>query len=456
MKSILNLFPILVLISFSLLISSCGDEDECTTTCPAGQVLTAVCTCVETNVVNCAGITCPAGQILTADCDCIDEVVETEVIVTTNVTENTTWTADKCWILGGRIAVTSGATLTIEPGTIIKGQAGAEENATALVVARGGKIMAEGTAAAPIIFTSIADEIQSGEVKSPNLDPNINGLWGGVIVLGNAPISADAVSVQIEGIPPSDQNGLYGGTDAADNSGVMTYVSIRHGGTDIGEGNEINGLTLGGVGTGTVIDHVEVVSNVDDGIEFFGGSVNCTNLIVYNQGDDAFDADQAYTGTVDNFVGIAGPESDHSLEFDGPEGAGTGTYTFRNGSLKGWNDGGTDGGEYADMRDDVTCNIENCYFFNYSENSDFELDGDPESINYTEGSIVFTGLQFNTSHLTDGKLLVSDIFVDKGSLDAFSTKPADATNVSSGTVGATITEFASWTMVDAEGLLTGF
>ena len=162
----------------------------------------------------------------------------------------------------------------------------------------------------------------------------------------------------------------------------------------------MNGLTLGGVGSETVVDHIEVVSNVDDGIEFFGGTVNCTNLLVFNQGDDAFDADQAYQGTVDNFIGIAGPESDHSLEFDGPEGSNLGTYTFINGSLKGWNDRGTGGGEYADMRAVVTCVIENCYFFNYSNTSDFELDGDPESMNYIDGTIVFRNLEFNTSHLT--------------------------------------------------------
>jgi len=429
MKSILNLFTILVLIT--TLISSCGDDD-CSIICPAGEILTIDCTCVSVG-----------GE-------------ETSENVTSNITSNTTWTSDKNWILKGRITVESGATLTIQAGTIIKGEAGAEENATALIIARGGKIMAEGTRELPIIFTSVADQIESGEVQSPNLDKSLNGLWGGVIILGNAPISADAASVQIEGIPPSDQNGLYGGTDASDNSGVLRYVSIRHGGTDIGEGNEINGLTLGGVGSGTVIDFVEVASNVDDGIEFFGGTVNCTNLLVYNQGDDAFDADQAYAGTVDNFIGIAGSESDHSLEFDGPEGSGTGTYTFRNGSLKGWNDAGTGGGEYADMRDAVTCNIESCYFFNYSNDSDFELSGDPESINYTNGSIVFADLEFNTSHLTEGNLQVTDIFVDKGTLNAFSANPASATIVTTPTVGADVTVFSSWTLADAEGLLTGF
>ena len=202
--------------------------------------------------------------------------------VSANITSDTTWTNDVVWVLGGRIAVEDGATLTIQEGTVIKGEAGTGPNATALLIARGGTLNANGTAARPIIFTSVADEITpadvaAGEFESPNLDPDFNGLWGGLLVLGRATISApnDATEVQIEGIPTSDPNGLYGGTVDNDNSGTITYISIRHGGSNIGEGNEINGLTLGGVGTGTTINHVEVVANQDDGIEWFGGTVRC-------------------------------------------------------------------------------------------------------------------------------------------------------------------------------------
>ncbi|MCB0631066.1 MAG: hypothetical protein R2824_28555 [Saprospiraceae bacterium] len=263
-----------------------------------------------------------------------------EILLTSNITADATWTADKTYILGGRITVVDGVTLTIEPGTVIKGQAGAAANATALLIARGGTIMAEGTAELPIIFTSVADEITgediaAGNYASPNLDPVINGLWGGVIILGKAPISAsndndeDVSEVQIEGIPTSDTNGLYGGDDPADNSGVFKYVSIRHGGTNIGSGNEINGLSLGGVGSGTVIDNVEIVSNQDDAIEFFGGTVNVTNLISWNVGDDGVDTDQAWAGTLDNFVVIA--PAGHCFELDGPEGTAHGSHTIKNG-----------------------------------------------------------------------------------------------------------------------------
>jgi len=118
--------------------------------------------------------------------------IEDGILTTANISENTTWETGNVYILKSRIAVLSGVTLTIQPGVIVKGEAGTGANATALIIARGGKIMAEGTATSPIIFTSIADEIMPGEVASPNLDPELNGLWGGLIVLGNAPISADA------------------------------------------------------------------------------------------------------------------------------------------------------------------------------------------------------------------------------------------------------------------------
>jgi len=263
-------------------------------------------------------------------------------IISENITANETWYADTVYQLGGRITVTSGATLTIEPGTVIKGEAGTGANATALLIARGAKLMAEGTASMPIIFTTVADEItheqlMTGDFKSPNLDATVNGLWGGVIVLGNAKISAsnasgDVSEVQIEGIPTSDANGLYGGSDDADNSGVIKYVSIRHGGANIGSGNEINGLTLGGVGSGTTIENVEVVSNQDDGIEWFGGTVSVTNVVVWNAGDDAIDTDQSWGGTLDNFVVIT--PSDRPFELDGPEGTYEASHTIKNGNVQ--------------------------------------------------------------------------------------------------------------------------
>ena len=236
------------------------------------------------------------------------------------ISSDLTLTNDNVWYLVGRTSVTNGTTLTIEPGTIIKGNQGTGTNAACLIIARGAKIIAQGTPQQPIIFTSVADNIEVGQSSGTSLGETINGLWGGLIILGNAPISADAQSVQIEGIPASDNNGLYGGTNENDNSGILNYVSIRHGGANIGEGNEINGLTLGGVGSGTIINNIEVFANQDDGIEWFGGNVNVSNVLVWNVGDDCVDIDQAYGGTINNVLIVPGLTTDHVLEIDGGEG----------------------------------------------------------------------------------------------------------------------------------------
>ncbi len=319
-----------------------------------------------------------------------------EVVLTSNITQNTTWASDKVYVLGGRITVVSGVTLTIEPGTIIKGQAGTGANATALLVARGGKLMAEGTADAPIIFTSVADEISPEDVAaknfaSPNLEPDINGLWGGVIVLGRARISAsnangDVSEVQIEGIPTSDPNGLYGGPDDADNSGVLKYISIRHGGANIGAGNEINGLTLGGIGSGTAIEHIEIVANQDDGIEWFGGSVNTKNVVVWNAGDDGIDTDQSWSGTLDNFIVIT--PTGHCFELDGPEGTFAAGHTIQNGTIIASRDGKA-AEDLINVDDNSIVALKNLYFTGIS---------DGQKINrVTAAGVTFEGIEFDVA-----------------------------------------------------------
>lgn len=229
-----------------------------------------------------------------------------------NGTGTTTWTSNNIYILNGLIFVNDGQTLTIEPGTVIKGKPGQGEDASALIVAQGGKLMAEGTAEKPIIFTAEADDLQ-GSV--PDLD---NGLWGGVIVLGKAVLNTVPPVQQIEGIPTTEARGAYGGTDDNDNSGTLKYISIRHGGTDIGEGNEINGLTLGAVGRNTVIEYIEVFSNKDDGIEFFGGVPRLNNIIVAFCGDDSYDYDQGYSGYGQFWLAVQGyNRGDRIGEHDG-------------------------------------------------------------------------------------------------------------------------------------------
>jgi hypothetical protein len=381
-----------------------------------------------------------------------------EYLLSGTLSEDKTLDAANIWTLQGRVIIPNGVTLTIPAGTIIKATAGTGANASSLVVARGGKLNAEGTASAPIIMTSVSDDIAVGQTSGSSLTENVRGLWGGLLVLGNAPcsFSGDVSELQIEGIPASETNGLYGGNDAADNSGTMRYISIRHGGAEIGEGNEINGLTLGGVGTGTTIDHIEVVGNVDDGIEFFGGTVNASELLVWGQGDDGLDIDQAYAGTISNSMVILNEASDHALEIDGPEGSALGSFTLNNITLIGTNDEcdptGVDG-EISDYRKGATGANNNVYVMNFTEGKDIELDKDADANSYTAGTLSFSGYQFTpamhdgsdcyTPNLTDGS-----IFNDKSSVG--STFEADGaticTVVSSGgnSVGANTADF-SWT-----------
>jgi hypothetical protein len=388
-----------------------------------------------------SGATAGAGSVVlsivdnesrSATATAVVNIVEQQLIiqVSGNVTQNTTWETGKVYVLESRIAVVSGVTLTIQPGVIVKGQAGTGANATALLIARGGKLNAEGTADSPIIFTSVADEIMPGQIESPNLDSDLNGLWGGLIILGNAPISADAASVQIEGIPPSDQNGLYGGADATDNSGTIRFISIRHGGTNIGEGNEINGLTLGGVGSGTIIENIEIVANQDDGIEWFGGTVSVKNAIIWNAGDDAVDTDQSWGGTLDNFI-VVNP-GDECFELDGPEGTMEASHTLMNGSIFAGNAEGL-----VDLDANSLVTMTKIYFFGIGAGQDFDLNPTGLIASNLQATLPATGV-------------ITDFF--KAGSESYVTTVAQGAN----TVGADVSKFQNWSWAAVSGALGDF
>jgi hypothetical protein len=241
------------------------------------------------------------------------EVEETETVRDNGAgTGTVTWSKDKDYLLEGLVFVNDGQTLTIDPGTVIRAKTGQGAAASALVVARGGRILARGTSTEPIIFTCEGDDL-SGSVPVDS-----KGLWGGLIILGSAGLNNQYLENHIEGIPVSEPRGTYGGINDSDDSGILQYISIRHGGTKLGEGNEINGLTLGGVGSATVIDHIEVISNADDGFEFFGGTVNCKYLVASFCNDDAFDYDEGYRGKGQFWLGIQdAEEGSHLLEANG-------------------------------------------------------------------------------------------------------------------------------------------
>lgn len=234
-----------------------------------------------------------------------------------------TFYADTTYILDGRVFVNDGQTLTIEEGTMVQGMPGQGENASTLIVAQGGTIDAQGTADKPIVFTGYGDSYDGNGIYVTK----VRGLWGGLIVLGKATTN-NASQKRIEGIPDTEARGFYGQSEGTtgeddDSSGILKYVSIRHGGTEIGSGNEINGLTLGGVGSGTVIENIEVVSNLDDGIEFFGGVAQVKKALVAYCGDDSYDYDEGYQGKGQFWVALQDYKiGDRCAEQDGGTGDG--------------------------------------------------------------------------------------------------------------------------------------
>ncbi|RJP57433.1 MAG: T9SS C-terminal target domain-containing protein [Ignavibacteriales bacterium] len=242
-----------------------------------------------------------------------------QVLVSNDIVGNVTWTSNNEYILDGLIFVDSLSTLTIEAGTVIKGRLQSNittgDGASALVVRRGAQIFAEGTPESPIIFTSELDDVTVPE----DLLLTDRGLWGGLIVLGEATTNQPTTQNQIEGIP-GEFNARYGGNDDSDNSGVLRYVSIRHGGFSISgvPGDEINGLTMGAVGSGTTIEYIEVIANFDDGYEWFGGTVNTRYLAAIMCGDDAFDYDQGWRGKNQFWFALQGEdEAGRGGEHDG-------------------------------------------------------------------------------------------------------------------------------------------
>ncbi|WP_210486726.1 T9SS C-terminal target domain-containing protein [Rufibacter aurantiacus] len=204
------------------------------------------------------------------------------------ISANRTLDADTVYTLKGFVYVDNNATLTIEPGTIIKGEKATQGT---LLIQRGAKIMAQGTVEKPIVFTSN----QAKGSRAP-------GDWGGVVILGRAKHN-QAEDPIVEGGPIA----YYGGSNDADNSGVFSYVRIEFAGYPLQPNKELNGLTLGAVGSGTKIDHVQVSFGGDDAFEWFGGTVNASHLVAYRTTDDMFDTDFGYSGRVQYALGISDP-----------------------------------------------------------------------------------------------------------------------------------------------------
>ena len=262
-----------------------------------------------------------------------------DVEVTANITTNTTWTADNEYLIGLPIFVTDGAVLTIEPGTKIYCYEDiVNQTFGSLIITRGCQIIAEGTPTAPIVFTALAE--RDGVETSPGVFRPIEitdvSLWGGLILLGEAVVNGpgnilidpsnttNPPTFEVEGFPAGSSDLItYGGINDEDNSGVLRFVSIRYGGFEFAEDEEINGLTLGAVGSGTTIEFVEVFNNSDDGVEFFGGTVNTKFMVMAFNEDESFDSDQGWRGKNQFWFAIQkdiGNGSNYGAEQDGGDG----------------------------------------------------------------------------------------------------------------------------------------
>lgn len=340
---------------------------------------------------------------------------ENVVTVSGDISANTTWSADKIYLLKGNVFVTNNATLTIAEGTLIKGD---KPSKGALVITRGAKIMAVGSPDKPIVFTS-----------NVGVGGRSQGDWGGIILLGKAPNNQGS-SIAIEGISDATDKGKYGGTEPNDNSGTMKYVRIEYAGIPLTPDNEINGLTFGSVGSGTTIDYIEVYRSGDDAFEWFGGSVNAKHLLAIDSWDDDFDTDFGFSGNVQfglaqrlaataDLSGSNGFESDNNGAGDnkspqtnsvfanmtilGPREAATGAPTI-NASFQ----------HAAQIRRNSAISILNSVIAGYTEGIFYDdtapAIGDPNSssVNYTSGKAVFANNMILASNSKSNQIKASN------------------------------------------------
>lgn len=334
------------------------------------------------------------------------------VVVSNDITSSITWSATNTYQLQTMVHVHSNAVLTIEPGTVVKA---ATNNVIAsplipnvvsgLWVARGGQLVATGTVAQPIIFTFEGDD-----VNDPNDVPfNTMGMWGGIVLCGQAQINTANYGIGAAASPKYDifegsytnELNFFGGNNDADSSGQLRYVSIRYPGNVFAPAKELNGLSMAGVGSGTVIEYVEVFNSQDDGFEFFGGNVNTKHLISAFCDDDDFDTDQGYRGTNQFWFGIkptwTGSSDSRAFETDGDlfqTGVGElplSQWVVHNATLigRGTANTGFGGGIGWNSRDEASPNVVNSIFTEFNVGFKVDTDGTNE-FNLGTGNLLNT------------------------------------------------------------------
>jgi hypothetical protein len=252
------------------------------------------------------------GQMVIARDNAMYNHIDETIIVSGSITEDTVWTNNNAYLLNSAPVYVGGNPITgspaptptnlfIEPGTVILGDT---TNQGTLVVIQDSKVFATGTPSLPIIFTSVQALGERGA-----------GDWGGLVLNGRAPVNDDTIPTNPDA--GEGASGPFGGDDPNDSSGVLQYVRVEFAGIRFSDTNELNGIALQGVGRGTVVDHVQVAFNQDDGIEFFGGTVNASYVFIYGARDDSIDWTLGWTGRIDNAVVIQrGDDGDNGMECD--------------------------------------------------------------------------------------------------------------------------------------------
>lgn len=342
-----------------------GDEPDMFEGIDGGGVEPRTCTIDEP--------TAPAAE----DCPAVAD--RTVVTVDSDITADTEWDCSNLYVLDDQIFVTSDATLTIGPGTVIHGGSGGDSGQNALIVTTTGSIEAVGTSVDPIVFTSANDE----GTAAP-------GDWGGVVLLGNAPINVSGGTNDIEGLPPGTDGGSYGGSDAAHDCGTLNYVRIEYAGFLFGEDNELNGLTVGGCGTDTDLDFVQVHAGKDDGIEFFGGTAGLKHAVISQVGDDGLDWDEGWQGDVQFLVIQQDAAGDRGIEADN---LGSDQDTTPRSSPTIWNMtiiGASADNDGMRLREGTGGTISNAIVFNYPDSTCARVDNSSTIRVANDGDLVIT------------------------------------------------------------------
>ncbi|MEH0157216.1 hypothetical protein V6R21_24095 [Limibacter armeniacum] len=292
------------------------------------------------------------------------------VVLNGSISEDMTLKAGDEIIIAGGVHVKAGATLTIEPGVVVKNDL--DESVAYLLIERGAKIMAEGTADAPIVFTSDKEE---------------RGSWGGIIINGYAPINRGTEATAEVG------DVMYGGSDADDNSGVIKYVRVEFGGNQINDEKEHNGFTFNGVGRGTEVHHLESYMGSDDGFEFFGGTVEANYLVSIGSGDDCFDWTYGWAGKGSNwFAQQMEGAGDRGIEADNNS-KDRAASPYSNPTLENIvliaNEGSESDG--MKLREGTKANINNVYIKNFKDA--IEIEHNETLDNLANGEIILTNIK---------------------------------------------------------------